>query len=204
MAYTSRDIDVIEGLEAIRRRPTMYIGEETPERNLCSRLVECVAGNVAAEPPPPTAIRIVLWMGGVVTIGYDGEPLPIRPSETATGVAHPELYFLFMYLFVPGSPLQLGAAIVNALSERLVVSTVHDGVRYRAAFMRGGLVTLLSKSRTEEAFGTNWFTFKPDATLISGIVDAPEAARIATSVMKATPGASVTAIDRSSQKPDWW
>jgi len=203
MGYTSRDIEVIEGLEAVRRRPTMYIGEETPERSLCSRLVECVVGSVAAETPTPTAVRLLLWTGGAVTVAYDGEPLPIAARETC-GVAHPELYDWFMGIMVPGSPLLLATAVVNALSKRLVVSTVHDGVRYRAAFRRGGLVSLLSKTPTEELLGTNWFTFKPDSELILGFVGPDEAERIVERTKTANDSVPVTVIDRSGEKADWW
>lgn len=202
MQSRNRDIDIIEDLEAIRRRPTIFIGEQTPERSLCSRLVECVVRGVATMKPAPTAARLLVWTGRAVTVAYDGEPLPIRPCENG-GLAHPELYSLFMYLFAPDTPLQLGAAVVNALSERLVVSTVHDGVRYRAVFRHGGLVSLLTRTPAEETFGASWLTFEPASDLAAGHVDVAEAERIAASV-RATTGVSITAIDRSSEKPDWW
>lgn len=204
MGYTRRDIKVIEGLEAIRRRPTMYLGEATSERTLCSLLVECVVGSIVAESPAPAALRLLLWSDGAVTVAYDGERLPIEARETRTGVAHPELYSLFMSIFGPRRPLQFGAAIVNALSEKLVVSTIHDGVRYRAAFSRGGLVSLLSKAPSDEPLGTNWLTFKPDTAIIPGVLDAAEAERIVTRVRSANPAVPASVADRSSEKPDWW
>src|SRR5215471_17255709 len=117
MAYTSRDIDIIEGLGPIRRRPTMYVGEPSPNQTLCGRLIECVLANVAAKRPPPTAVRFILWANDAVTVAFDGEPLPIHPFRAPGGISHPELYQMFMCLTDPGSPLNLGAVIVNALSE---------------------------------------------------------------------------------------
>jgi DNA gyrase subunit B len=204
MGYTSRDIDVIEGLEAIRRRPSMYVGDATGGRTLCSRFLECVVGNVAAESPPPTAVRLIVWMGNALTVAYDGEPLPIRPVVGPGAISHPELYTMFMTLLAPGSPLALWAAIANALSERLVVSTMHENTRYRAAFRRGGLVSLLSKTPTDESLGTSWLTLKPDADVVPGAIDATEAEAIVRRLKDATPAVHLTTVDRTNEKPDWW
>lgn len=102
MNYTSRDIDVVEEMEAVRRRPAMYIGDATPERSFCSRLVESIVGNVAAGPPSPTAVRLSLWSGGAMTVAFDGEPLSIEMRERPGGILHPELYAMFMNLRAHG------------------------------------------------------------------------------------------------------
>lgn len=204
MGYASRDIDVIEGLEAIRRRPAMYIGEATAERTLGSRLVESIVGNIAAESPAPAAVRLILWAGEAITVAYDGEPLPIRSYSEPGGIPHPELYRMFMYSLAPGGGLFFGASIANALSERLVVSTVHENVRYRATFRRGGLISLLSKAPTDEPLGTNWLTLRADVDIIPGTLDFAEAEQIVVRVKEATPRVPVTAIDRSTENPDWW
>src|SRR5262249_33663630 len=112
---------------------------------------------------------------GVVTIAYDGTPLPIEsiePSATpAEGVSHPALYRHFMYLLV-GHPsgMSVFGAVLNALSERLVVSTMHNGQRYRAVFSRGMLMTLLGRVHCDQPLGVTWLTFLPDATIITGEV----------------------------------
>ncbi|MBL8605869.1 MAG: hypothetical protein JNL38_01055 [Myxococcales bacterium] len=204
MTSRSWDIDVVEGLEAIRRRPTMYIAEEAPDHTLCSRLVERALLSFSAGPPAPTAVRLLLWRDGGLTLAYDGEPLPIRGHDARSGVVHPELYSWFLTLTAPITPVRLGAVVVNALSERLVISTLHGGVRYRAAFQKGGLVSLLSTARLAEAFGASWLTFQPDGAIVPGRVDASAAERIAARVARESEGGAVSVIDRSTEKPDWW
>lgn len=204
MKYTSRDIEILEGLEGIRRRPAMYIGEATPERTSCSRLVESIVGNVAAGPPSPSAVRLILWSGAAMTVAFDGEPLPIEMREHPGGVPHPELYAMFMSLAAPGSPLRLGAAILCALSERLAVSTVHAGERYRAVFRRGGLYSLLAKTQTEETLGSSWMTFIADASVVPGVVDLAEAERIVMRAKDTAANVSLGVVDRSTEKADWW
>ena len=139
-----------------------------------------------------------------MTIAFDGEPLPIEMRERPGGVPHPELYAMFMDLAVPGTALWNGAAILGALSERLAVSTVHAGERYRAVFRRGGLYSLLAKTPTEETFGNSWMTFIADASLVPGVVDLAEAERIVMRVKETAANVSVGVVDRSTQKPDWW
>lgn len=204
MTFSARDIDVLEGLEAVRRRPAMFIGHETVERTLRSRLVEFVLASFASGPPTPAAVRLIVWQGGRLTLAYDGEPLPIRSHEAGAGVAHPELYAWFLELTAPSSPLRFGAAVVNALSERLTVSTMRDGVRYRAAFQRGGLVSLLSVRDLQEVLGASWLTFAPDSAVVPGTVDVGDAERIAARVAQTANGVSVSVVDRSSEMPDWF
>lgn len=207
MVYTSGDIDVIEGLEAIRRRPTMYVGEPEGGRTLCSRLVESVVGNAASDTPSPRAVQLTLWAGEAASVAFDGEPLPIAPyCAGAADIPHPELYRMFMYVAAPATirSLSFGAAIVNALSSRLVVSTVHDGLRYRAAFSRGALVSLLSKAATDLPHGTNCLTFTPDLEVVPGGMTFGEAQAITGRVGTSAPTVKVSAIDRSTEKPDWW
>jgi DNA gyrase/topoisomerase IV subunit B len=130
----------------------------------------------------------------------------MRPSTRRTpDVSHPELYEAFMYLPARSPEHGLGPVIINALSERLVVSTIHDGQRYRASFRHGGLVSLLGKhTLTEEPYGTNWITFKPEAAIAPGTVTPDHARRIVERVAAGAPGVDVSLVDRSSERPDWW
>src|SRR5215467_4077251 len=132
MAYKAPGggITILEGLEAVRRRPAMYIGGEEPHPSRRVQLLESVVDEIAHEPQ--AEVRILLWREDAVTIAYDGSPLPIEPfSRPIDGVAHPALYQSFMYLFA-GGMLPFGTAafgpVLNALSERLVVSTGEDRV----------------------------------------------------------------------------
>jgi hypothetical protein len=67
--YTTTDgITVIEGLEAVRRRPVMYIGGEEPGRSLRARLLELVLDGVARDTPQPREIRVALWRDGAMAV----------------------------------------------------------------------------------------------------------------------------------------
>lgn len=206
--YTHRDIEILEGVEVIRRRPAMYIGpaaNDDDDEARRSRFVESVVANLAAGTPSPMAIRLTAWAGEAVTVAFDGEPLSLAPSGTrADELPQPELYQQFMGLGMQGDLRSFAFAIANALSARLVVSTVHDGVRYRAAFGRGGLLSFLAKVPPDEVLGTNWLTFKPDADVVPGPMTFAEAQAVVERVWRSSPPVSVTAIDRTTLKPDWW
>jgi hypothetical protein len=104
MYKTQSDITIIEGLEAIRRRPALYIGAEEPGRSPPRRLLEGFVGAIANDTPPPQEIRVRLWSGSAITVAYDGAPLPIEPFAPRGGaVSHPALYQLFMYVHA-GTP----------------------------------------------------------------------------------------------------
>jgi DNA gyrase subunit B len=167
--YKSQDgLKIIEGLELIQRRPTMYIGA-TPGRSPSYRLLEVLADAIANDTPGPEEIRVLLWSGSAITVAWDGVPLPIEPLSDE-GVSHPAFYHLFMYVAAGTPPLGrfFFGAILNALSERLVVSTMHDNCRYRVVFARGTVVTLLKPATCRLPLGTNWITFWPDTAIIGG------------------------------------
>lgn len=153
--------------------------------------------------PAPSVIRVTRWRDGVFTIAWDGGPLPIGASQLGPmAVAHPELYRFFLYLHSAEQRLAFSGAIVNALSERLVVSTVHEGERYRVVFAKGMLVSLLAKATCEVPLGTNWLTFLPDGDLLGAAVSSAEAAEVVTRV--GTRHAALTIRDRSSDEANWY
>jgi topoisomerase-4 subunit B len=195
-------IELLIGLDVIRRRPSMYIGDETPEMSLCTRLVELVVMDVVTDVPSPTAARLILWDGGVFTVAFDGVPIPIRPlAVPSDGVPHPELYRFFLYLTHAQRTLAAGATVLNALSERLVVSTMHDGHRYEAMFARGAIVQLLARTPCDAPLGTNWLTFRPDPSIITGDLDVEAAEPIVERA--ARDAVRVELVDRTSEKADW-
>ena len=166
MAYkTSDGITVLEGLEPVRRRPAMYIGGEDEHPSPRARLLELAVTDIAYERRPQE-VRILLWREGVVTIAYDGRPLAIEPpARPVDDIPYPALYQSFMYLNVPAVN---GMAVLNALSERLVVSTMHDGRRYRGVFSKGMIAALLHRAHCDCPLGTTWLTYRPDATVVTG------------------------------------
>ena len=171
MSYRTADgLPLVEGLDVIRRRPAMYLGGDKVG-SARERLLEIVVEGVAHETPLPQEVRVLLWCEDTVTVAYGGAPLPIKPiCIPADAVLHPALYRLFMCITAgeaPSDRLSFGA-ISNALSERLVVSTVHDGSRYRAVFSKGMLVSLLASRPCSRPLGVTWLTFRPDATIVPG------------------------------------
>lgn len=158
--------------------------------------------------PPPREVRIILWREGALTIAFDGAPLPIEPSGPPDDpVRHPALERLFLHLFIETDPsrrtLSFGA-VLNALCERLVVSTVHGGERYRAVFSKGALVTLLARIRCGRPLGTSWLTFLPDSGIITGApLTAAEAGRVADRVGASTTAVRIVVEDRASEEADW-
>jgi DNA gyrase/topoisomerase IV subunit B len=160
-------IVVLEALQAIRRRPAMYIGREDEHPSPRARLLEIAISDIAYERRPQE-VRILLWREGVVTIAYDGSPLPIEPpARPVDDIPYPALYQSFMYLHTPAMN---GMAVLNALSERLVVSTMHDGRRYRGVFSKGMIVSLLHHAHCGRPLGNTWLTYLPDITTVAGEV----------------------------------
>jgi DNA gyrase/topoisomerase IV subunit B len=201
MDYRTLDsITVLEGLQAVRRRPALYIGAEETDRSPPARMLEYVVSEIAQELP--REVRVLLWREGAVTVAYDGDPLPIEPSGTpAEGVSHPALYRSFMYLLA--GPKAFGA-VLNALSERLVVSTMHDDHRYRVVFSRGMLLTLLQRVHCDEPLGVTWLTFRPDAMVINGeALTIGEVHRITERVVRNAEGERIRVEDRTTEDADW-
>jgi DNA gyrase/topoisomerase IV subunit B len=201
----SSGLTVLEGLEAVRRQPAMYIGGEDvlPSRG---RLLECAVSEIAQERPQE--IRILLWREDAVTIAHDGSPLPIEPfGLSVDGVSHPALYRSFMYpsaLRVAPFSAYSSRAVLNALSERLVVSTMHAGHRYRVVFSKGMIVSLLSRTHCDRPLGTTWLTHLFDATMITGEALTPgDVHGVAERVGRNTKGVRIRVEDWMTENADW-
>lgn len=203
---TSQGITVLEGLEAVRHRPSMYIGPEEPDRTYAMRLLEFVVYAVANDEPRPSAIRVRLHAASAVVVAFDGSPLPIEPvGRPADGVTHPALYQFFMHLMVGRPRALVFGAILNALSERLVVSTMHDGDRYRVVFSRGAILGLLGRATCARPEGTNWLVYRADPTIITGApLTAEHASSICAHLRATTNDVPITFTDQSSDEADWY
>ena len=197
----SDNIDVIEGLEPIRRRTSMYLGTAEPGISMRDRLAECVFAGVCMRTPHPAAARLVMWRRGALTVAFDGEPFAVgQATRLPRGeITHPAIYHLFMRML---SDFYAGA-IVNALSERLVVSTIHEGHRYRASFSRGGLVGLLNRLDCAERLGSSWLTFAPDRELLSGDADETSTRAVVERTKALVPDVDCSFVDRTSDEADW-
>ncbi|WP_278234641.1 DNA topoisomerase IV subunit B [Isoptericola sp. AK164] len=143
--YTARHLSVLEGLEAVRKRPGMYIGS-TDSRGLMHCLWEIIDNSVdEALGGHATAIRVVLHLDSSVTVEDDGRGIPVD-AEPKTGLSGVEVVFTKLHAggkFGGGSYTAsgglhgVGASVVNALSSRLDVEVDRGGKTYGMRFHRG-------------------------------------------------------------------
>ncbi|CAM3547910.1 DNA gyrase/topoisomerase IV subunit B [Isoptericola cucumis] len=143
--YTARHLTVLEGLEAVRKRPGMYVGS-TDSRGLMHCLWEIIDNSVdEALGGHATTIRVVLHADSSVTVEDDGRGIPVD-VEPKTGLSGVEVVFTKLHAggkFGGGSYTAsgglhgVGASVVNALSARLDAEVDLGGKTYRMTFHRG-------------------------------------------------------------------
>ena len=144
-AYTARNLLVLEGLEAVRKRPGMYVGS-TDTRGLMHCLWEVIDNAVdEALAGACSRIEVALHADGSVEVRDDGRGIPVD-TEPRTGLSGVEVVFTKLHAggkFGGGSYVAtgglhgVGASVVNALSARLDVEVDKGGARWRASFRRG-------------------------------------------------------------------
>jgi len=176
-AYVAKDIQVLKGLEAVRRRPAMYIGDTGP-RGL-HHLVHEVVDNSIDEAMAGfcDTIQVVLKTDGSVEVTDNGRGIPVdmhptqkKPAlEVVMTVLHAGGKFDRESYKVSGGLHGVGVSVVNALSETCTVEVSRDGERHEQSYVRGeptGPVKMVGKA---PGSGTKT-RFKPDQEVFSKIV----------------------------------
>ncbi len=171
--YTAADIQVLEGLEAVRRRPGMYIGS-TDERGLHHLVYEIVDNSIdEAMAGFCDRIDIVIMADGSVRVTDNGRGIPIDTHQR-TGKSALETVMTYLHAGgkfdsqaykVSGGLHGVGAAVVNALSSHMWVEVTRGGKVYRQDYERGKAKGELKASSNGAVHTGTTTWFMPDADI---------------------------------------
>ena len=175
--YDASEIQVLEGLEAVRKRPGMYIGS-TSSSGLHHLVYEIVDNSIdEALAGYCTEIDVTINPGDTITVTDNGRGIPVdiqaqtgRPAlEVVYTVLHAGGKFGGGGYKVSGGLHGVGASVVNALSEWLEVEVFKDGKIYQMKFSRGKITQEMTVIGVTERHGTK-VTFKPDPEMFEDTV----------------------------------
>ena len=167
--YNAAEIQVLEGLEAVRKRPGMYIGS-TSASGLHHLVYEIVDNSIdEALAGFCTDIHVTINDGNTITVSDNGRGIPVD-IQAQTGRPALEVVFTVLHAGgkfggggykVSGGLHGVGASVVNALSEWLTVQVHKDGKIYEMRFSRGNITQEMQVVGDTDRTGTT-VTFKPD------------------------------------------
>ena len=175
--YDASEIQVLEGLEAVRKRPGMYIGSTSASG--LHHLVYEIVDNAIDEALAGycTEITVTINPGDTITVTDNGRGIPVdiqkqtgRPAlEVVYTVLHAGGKFGGGGYKVSGGLHGVGASVVNALSQWLEVQVQKDGKIYEMKFSRGGITQEMTVLGETTGTGTA-VTFKPDPEMFDTLV----------------------------------
>ena len=175
--YGANQIQVLEGLEAVRRRPGMYIGS-TSSKGLHHLVYEVVDNSIdEALGGYCDLIEVFINNNGTVTVIDNGRGIPVD-IHPKTGKSAVEVVLTILHAGgkfggegykVSGGLHGVGVSVVNALSEWLEVEVKRNGSVYYQRYERGIPVTELAETGTSDSTGTK-ITFKPDPEIFEETV----------------------------------
>src|SRR5271163_1183358 len=172
--YSAKDIEVLEGLEPVRRRPGMYVGG-TDERalhhlaaeTLDNAMDEAVAGHA-------TFIEVSLERDNWLTVRDNGRGIPVDPHPKFKNLSALEVILTTLHsggkfsgkVYATSGGLHgVGSSVVNALAEVMEVEVARDRIMWKQSYARGVPVTkLINAGPVHNRRGTS-IRFRPDATV---------------------------------------
>ncbi len=180
--YGAGDIEVLEGLEPVRRRPGMYVGgtDETALHHLAAEILdnamdEAVAGHA-------TTIEVSLAAGNQLTIRDNGRGIPVEPHPKFPGKSALEVIFTTLHsggkfsgkaYATSGGLHGVGSSVVNALSLSLTAEVARERKLYRQLYARGAPQTGLEEvGPAPNRRGTS-ISFVPDPEIFGGLKFSP-------------------------------
>ncbi|HEX3346856.1 MAG TPA: DNA topoisomerase IV subunit B [Acetobacteraceae bacterium] len=181
-SYSAKDIEVLEGLEPVRRRPGMYIGstDETALHHLAAEILdnamdEAVAGHA-------TFIEVTLEPGDFLTVRDNGRGIPVDPHPKFKSLSALEVILTTLHsggkfggkvYETSGGLHGVGSSVVNALSETLEIEVARDRTLWKQRYARGKAVTkLVNAGGIANRRGTT-IRFKPDPQIFPGLHFSP-------------------------------
>jgi topoisomerase-4 subunit B len=181
-AYSAKDIEVLEGLEPVRRRPGMYIGgtDEGAMHHLATEILdnamdEAVAGHASF-------IDVSLEAGNWLTVRDNGRGVPVDPHPKFKPLSALEVILTTLHsggkfggkaYATSGGLHGVGSSVVNALSESMEVEVARDRVLWRQSYARGKPVTkLVNAGPVQNRRGTT-VRFKPDPQIFGAAAFSP-------------------------------
>ncbi len=177
-SYDDSQIQVLEGLEAVRKRPGMYIGT-TSLRGLHHLVYEIVDNSIdEALAGECESIKVVIWPDNSVSVEDDGRGIPSGNNEKL-GLPTLEVVYTVLHAGgkfggdgykIAGGLHGVGASVVNALSEWLEVENCRDGKKYSERFERGAVARPFRCEGDSNGRHGLFVRFKPDPTIFEDTV----------------------------------